>query len=391
MTDMEFGVFTMPEHPPWENWNLAYDRDIQEAVLAEELGFDEYYVGEHHSGSYENVPVPEYMLAKMSAVTDRIKLAPGTVNLPYHDPFLVAERLAFLDQLTDGRLMYGYGGGGLPSDLELFGVGDEKRAKMDEAIDIIQTYTQAEEPTSYDGEFWQYDDRIIQVPPYQKNPDEVIAGLTTLNSYEQAGREGMYSLSVYFTPLDAPDNPAAPDLGDHGDALERGAKEAGRDPQEARENWRIVREVYVSDSKEQALEDIRSGVEKSYSYLIDLGLGALMKRDEEQPDEDLTLEWMVENIPWIIGSPEDCIRQIKALQEKTGGFGGLIINSRDWVTSEQWERSLELFAREVMPAFKSNLGPRDWSKENVGYSAPSPSEDSFVINPDSTEARADDD
>lgn len=391
MTDLDFGVFTMPEHYPWENWNLSYDRDIEEAVLAEDLGFDEYYIGEHHTGGYENVPVPEYMLAKMSAVTDRIKLAPGTVNLPYHDPFLVAERLAFLDQLTDGRLMYGYGGGGLPSDLEMFGVGDEKREMMDEAIDIIQTYTQAEEPTSYDGEFWQYDDRIIQVPPYQESPDEVIAGLTTLDSYEQAGREGMYSLSVYFTPLEAPDNPAAPDLGDHGDALERGAKAAGRDPQEARENWRIVREVYVSDSKEQALEDIRDGVEKSYSYLIELGLGALMKEDEERPDEDLTLEWMAENIPWIIGSPEDCIRQIKALQEETGGFGGLIINSRDWVTSEKWERSLELFAREVMPAFKSNLGPRDWSKENVGYSAPSPSKDAFAIEPDSTGARADDD
>jgi limonene 1,2-monooxygenase len=222
---------------------------------------------------------------------------------------------------------------------------------------------------------------------------ESIAGLTRERSYEMAGEMGMGSLSVYFTPLEAANNPAAPDLKDHARAMTEAAKAAGRDPQEARDNWGIVREVYVSDSKEQVLDEIREGVEDSYSYLIELGLGALMKRDDEMPDDELSLEWMAENIPWIIGSPEDCIRQIKKLHEEVGGFGTLILNSRDWVTTDLQERSLELFAREVMPAFQSNKGPREWHKQDVGYASPEPDENVFKIEPSSspTSAPADDD
>lgn len=393
MASLNFGIFTMPEHPPWENWTLSYDRDVEEAKLADRLGFDEYWIGEHHTGSYENVPVPEYMIAKISAETEHIHLGPGTVNLPYHDPFLVAERLAFLDQLTKGRLIYGYGGGGLPSDMELFSIdGEAQRPMIAEAIDIIRTYTAAEEPTSYDGEFWSYEDRIIQVPPYQSEPMQSIAGLTRERSYEMAGEMGIGSLSVYFTPIEAPDNPAAPDLKDHARAMTDAAEAAGRDPQEARDNWGIVREAYVAESKEQAIEEIREGAQASYDYLIDLGLGALMKRDDEQSDDELSIEWMIENIPWIIGSPEDCIRQIKQLYEEVGGFGTLILNSRDWVPTDLQERSLELFAREVMPAFQSNKGPREWHKQNVGYASPSPDENAFAIDPGaSTSASADDD
>lgn len=390
MVELDFGVFTMPEHPPWENWTLSYDRDVAEATLADDLGFDEYWIGEHHTGSYENVPVPEYMVAKLSEATEHIDLGLGTVNLPYHDPFLVAERLAFLDQLTKGRVIYGYGGGGLPSDMEMFSIeGEDQRPMIAEAIDIIQTYTAAETPTSYDGDYWSYDDRIVQVPPYQDDPMEAIAGLTRERSYEMAGEMDMGALSVYFTPIEAPDNPDAPDLKDHARALTDAASAAGRDPEAARDDWRIVREVYVSDSKEQALEEIREGVEQSYGYLIELGLGALMKTDAEQPDDDLTLEWMAENIPWIIGSPEDCIRQIKQLHEEVGGFGTLVLNSRDWVTTDKHDRSLELFAREVMPAFQARKGPRTWHKENVGYASPDPTGDAFAI--DAPSAPADDD
>src|SRR3546814_11623316 len=101
---MKFGIFTMPEHPPRENWTLSYDRDIADVVLAESLGFDEYWIGEHHTGGYENVPMPALMIAKASAVTSRIRRGTGVVNLPYQDPFLVAERMAFLAHLTHGRL-----------------------------------------------------------------------------------------------------------------------------------------------------------------------------------------------------------------------------------------------------------------------------------------------
>ena len=350
---MRFGIFTMPEHPPWENWTLSYDRDIAEIVKAEELGYDEYWIGEHHSGGYENVPMPELMIAKASAVTSRIKLAPGTINLPYHDPFLLAERMAFLDHLTHGRLIWGFGGGGLPTDWELFDMPPEDtRPRMEESIEIIRQLNESSEPTSFQGKFWQFENRAIQVRPLQRQPEYAIAGLTGLNSYGIAGREGFSALSVYFTSTRAPQNEAFPDLFEQGRAMDEAAQLAGRDPAKARDDWRIVREVYVSGSREQALEEIREGAQASYDYLIELGLGALMKHDPEMPDEELSLEWMIDNTPWIIGSPDDCIEGIRHLQEETGGFGVFVLNSRDWVPTDLNYRSMEMFARRVMPAFR---------------------------------------
>jgi len=349
---MNFGLFAMPEHSPTENWTLSYDRDIAEIVEAERLGFSEYWIGEHHSGGYENVPVPEYMIAKASALTSRIRLGTGVVNLPYQDPFQVAERLAFLDHLTHGRLEYGFGGGGLPTDQALFGLErSEASPRTTEALEIITQLLHSTEPVSYEGVYWKYENRQLQVGPYQAEPPFAIAGLTGTHNYSRCGEMGWKALSVYFSPINNQEYPDAPDLIAHARALVDGADSAGLDPLEARQNWRVSREVYVSDSKDQAMKEIRQGVKSTYEYLIGLGLGRLMKKDESMPDADLTFEWMVEEIPWIIGSPEDCIRQIHELYEQVGGFGTLLINSRDWVTTALYNRSLEMFARYVTPQF----------------------------------------
>lgn len=352
---MKFGLFTMPEHPPQENWTLSYDRDIADMVLAEQLGFTEYWIGEHHTGGYENVPAAEYMIAKASAVTSRIRLGTGVINLPYHEPFLVAERLAFLDHLTHGRLEYGFGGGGLPTDRALFQMpAEEATPRTNEALEIIWQLLTSEEPVDYEGIYWKYENRQLQVGPYQEVPPFAIAGLTGTHNYAKCGARGWNPLSVYFAPLFADQNEFAPDLRQHAEAMTTAAAEAGLDPDVARAKWRISREVYVSDSKNQAMNEIREGVRNSYEYLLGLGLGALMKPDINMADADLTFEWMAESIPWIIGSPEDCVRQIREVEETVGGFGTLLINSRDWVTTDKWNRSLELFARYVMPQFQRN-------------------------------------
>jgi limonene 1,2-monooxygenase len=350
---MRFGLFTMPEHPPRENWTLSYDRDIDDIVYAEKLGFGEYWIGEHHSGGYENVPVPEYMIAKASALTYRIRLGTGVVNLPYHDPFMVAERMAFLDHLTHGRLEYGFGGGGLPTDRALFGVpAEDAAARTDEALGIIWRLLTSTEPLDHESRFFRLENRRLQVMPYQELPPFAIAGLTGTHNFATCGARGWKPLSVYFTPIQLDNNPGIPDLAAHAQAIVTAATLVGRDPRDARVLWRITREVHVSDSRDAALNEIREGVSRSYDYLLGLGLGALMKKDAEMPDDRLTFEWMVEEVPWIVGSPEDCVRQIHELHEQVGGFGCLLINKRDWVTTDRWNRSLELFARYVTPQFQ---------------------------------------
>jgi limonene 1,2-monooxygenase len=375
---MNFGIFTMPEHVPWSNWNLAYDVDLEKIQFAEKLGFSEFWIGEHHAGGYENVPVPEYYIARASAVTSTIKLGTGTVNLPYHDPFMVAERLAFLDQLTKGRLIYGVGGGGLPFDQELFGTGPTAGPRFDEALSIVERLWSSSEPISHEGEFYAFENREIQVRPYQDPPPITVAGLRNLNKYELCGERGYGPMSMYYVRPHAIAGMDALSLNDQINAAVAAAERAGRDPDEPRRGWRILREVYVSDSREKAIEELRQGHRYSYDYILALGIGGLIKDREDMELEEMTFEWMIDSFPMIIGSPEECIRQIQELQEETGGFGTLILNDRNWVTLDQWKRSKELFMRYVAPAFiqredqarrrrlvdgvlsRSEMWPTDW-------------------------------
>jgi limonene 1,2-monooxygenase len=348
---MKFGIFTMPEHVPWENWNLAYDIDLEKIKYAEKLGFAEFWIGEHHAGGYENVPVPELYVARASAVTSTIKLGTGTVNLPYHDPFVVAERLAFLDQLTKGRLIYGIGGGGLPFDQELFGTGPTAGPRFDEAVEIVERLWNSTEKISHEGEFYSFENREIQVRPYQENPEIAVAGLRNLNKYELCGEKGWAPMSMYYVRPKAIEGLGALGLDDQIEAAERTAEEAGRDREEPRRNWRVLREVYVSDSRAQAIEELHQGWQHSYDYIIGLGIGGLIQDREDMPVEEMTFEWMIDSFPMIIGTPEECIEQILSVEEETGGFGTLILNDRNWVSFEQWKRSMELFMRYVAPAF----------------------------------------
>jgi limonene 1,2-monooxygenase len=203
----------------------------------------------------------------------------------------------------------------------------------------------------YEGKFWNLDHKRIQVRPYQQFPQFAIAGMSGLHNFDLCGGRGYAALSIYFTPQRIESNPGMPDLRSQGHALAEAAQLAGRDPQRARQDWRICREVYVSDSKETAMGEIRESLRQSYDYLFKIGLAPLMKRDMRMPDADVTFDWMVENIPWIIGSPAECRAQIQDLHDDLGGFGTLLFNSREWVTSDRWNRSLELFARYVAPHF----------------------------------------
>ena len=101
------------------------------------------------------------------------------------------------------------------------------------------------------------------------------------------------------------------------------------------------------------MAEIRETLKQSYDYLFKIGLAPLMKRDASMPDAEVTFDWMVENVPWIIGSPDDVITQVRELDEAVGGFGSLLFNSREWVTIDRWNRSLELFARYVSPHFRA--------------------------------------
>ena len=96
------GIFIMPFHPPEKPFAQCYDEDIELAVRAEELGFDEFWIGEHHTMKYESVVMPEVFIARLLGETERLRLGPAPICLNNHHPAHVATRLGFLDHLSKG-------------------------------------------------------------------------------------------------------------------------------------------------------------------------------------------------------------------------------------------------------------------------------------------------
>ena len=99
------------------------------------LGYDEAWIGEHHSAGYEIIASPEVFIAAAAERTRHIRLGTGVVSLPYHHPLMVADRIMQLDHLTRGRVMFGVGPGALPSDAFMMGIDVQRqREMMDEAL-----------------------------------------------------------------------------------------------------------------------------------------------------------------------------------------------------------------------------------------------------------------
>ena len=114
----------------------------------DELGYDEFWCGEHHSSGWEMIASPEMFLAAAGEHTKRIKLATGVISLPYHNPFNVAQRMVQLDWMTGGRAIFGSGPGALPSDAYTLGIDPmTQRDRQDEAIDIIRRLFRGERVT----------------------------------------------------------------------------------------------------------------------------------------------------------------------------------------------------------------------------------------------------
>ncbi|HEV3225914.1 MAG TPA: LLM class flavin-dependent oxidoreductase, partial [Acidimicrobiales bacterium] len=112
---LRFGAFFAPFHPVGQNPTLALQYDLERAVALDRLGYDEVWFGEHHSGGYELIGCPEVFIAAVAQHTQRIKLGTGVVSLPYHHPWIVADRMVLLDHLTQGRVIFGTGPGALPT------------------------------------------------------------------------------------------------------------------------------------------------------------------------------------------------------------------------------------------------------------------------------------
>ena len=248
---MDFSLFMMPLHMPSENPSLAYKRDLDLISYAEDLGFDEFWVGEHHSAAWETIPSPEMFLAAASQRTSKIKLGTSMISLPFHHPFNVAERITFLDHLTEGRTLFGIGRCSLPTDVKLYQIPYyDLQPMMEESLEIISLLLENDDPISYKGKYWSIKDMALQLKSYQRPKMPIaIACSGSEKSLEFAGSNGLKALS-----LAKPPGPTSIPLSNQWDVISNAADKTGKNVD--RNEWELVTYVYLADTKKQAMDDI---------------------------------------------------------------------------------------------------------------------------------------
>ncbi|MCH8065897.1 MAG: LLM class flavin-dependent oxidoreductase [Chloroflexi bacterium] len=341
--NMQFGVFLAPFHKAGENPTLALERDLELLGWLDELGYDEAWVGEHHSGGWETIASPEMFLAAAGQRTHRLRLGTGVVSLPYHHPFHVADRITLLDHLTHGRAMLGVGPGALPGDAYFLGIEPTtQRPRMDEALGVIIRLLTEEEPITYKGEWFELRDAQLQLKPLQR-PTMPIAVASTISpaGMTAAGKHGIGVLSIASYSEEGLN--AMPKQWAY---CEEAAAEAKQPPPD-RANWRVVAPFHLAESKEQAIEDIQEGL---LSWNNDYFIHALGVPNRVPAKSGYELaETMMSAGGAVFGTPDDAIAHLRRLTEITGGFGCFLGLGHEWTTREKTRRSYELMARYVMP------------------------------------------
>lgn len=347
MPKMRFGMFMPPfNSPPTQNATSSLQRNIETIQLLDRVGYDEAWIGEHHSAGTEIIADPLTFVSHLGPLTRNIKLGTGVVSLPYHNPLWVADRAILVDHLLRGRFMMGVGPGSLPTDAAMIGLEPEQlRPALHEDLDVLVRLLTSEEPVSVTTDRYELVEARCQLAPYQDPCFELaVAATVSPTGPRLAGRYGMGMLSVGATTdmgFDA--------LALHWDVWKDEAAAAGKAAD--RSSWRLMGPMHIAETKDQAIEDIRYGFDSFVEYTQKTLALPPVRIPGDTFDE--RLDWVISSGWGVVGTPEDAIRQLERLVDQSnGGFGAFILLQTDWANWQATQRSLEMFARHVMPVFQ---------------------------------------
>ena len=346
---MNIGLFSNSSRfhqVPWED----YEADLREIVVADEAGFDEAWISEHLGSPWRGaMPVPELLIAKASALTEQIRLGSGVRLLPLYHPFDVATQAAVNDQLLRGRYNLGVGTGfaGVPN-MERRGLPVAERIPRTlEAVEFIVRCFESEEPFDFDGEFYRGQAVTLLPRPYQSpHPPIAVAEGTAMS--ELAAARGYGILFGHWSTV--------AQLRPKFDSFAAAAASAGvADP---RSLIRLARMVYVAEDRETAIAQAREGytreleVRRQFSPALLAGHLAA-----GETVDDLSVDRLIERGAYVLGDPDEVAGALLELSAAVGGFGTLLlVGGKDVSSAEGRERSMRLFASEVVPRLRARAG-----------------------------------
>ncbi|OXE35294.1 MAG: LLM class flavin-dependent oxidoreductase [Phenylobacterium zucineum] len=358
MARMKFGAFIAPHHPIGEHPMLQMRNDIKFAAQLDALGFDEFWVGEHHSTGWEVIASPELFLAAVAENTHRIRLGTGVVSLPYHHPFTIAQRIAQLDHMSGGRVIFGTGPGALPSDAHMLGIDPmTQRDRQDEAIGVLKRLF-AGERVSHRSDWFTLQDARLQLFPLQEDLPMVTASSISPSGMTLAGKYGMGVLSI-GSNSDA----GLAALPTQWGFAEQAAAKSGQTID--RKNWRVLMSWHIAETREEARAQAGKGLMHWHNEYT---VGTLMRPGASpftSPDQAVDETAFAPGAAAVIGTPDDLIAAIRKMMETTGGFGTVLGFAHDWANRENTARSWDLVARYVIPEINGLLEGYRTSRQYV--------------------------
>jgi alkanesulfonate monooxygenase SsuD/methylene tetrahydromethanopterin reductase-like flavin-dependent oxidoreductase (luciferase family) len=353
---MRFGTFYFFQAPPGHRHADIIHRELEQIEWTEELGFDEVWFTEHHFIDYGLSVDPSTLASAAASRTRRIRIGLAAAILPFHHPLRLAEQMALVDIISSGRLDVGVGRGNRPAEFAGYRVPQEEaRERFDEIVEIMRR-AWTEERFGYEGRFFTFHDvRVIPKPLQQPHPP-LYQVCVTKDGIENTALRGWPMLnSVLFGPVDQ--------LVASRDTYVSALRKAGRSEAEVAgllRNWGVSRQIYVADTDRRALEEAREAelwYQESFKRFVipdriedahpslQPGFRAMAERLSKVTLEGLVRETLA------FGSPDTVARHIETMRQLGVGqvlcwmnFGGL--------PQDKIRRSMELFAREVMPRFR---------------------------------------
>ena len=338
---LRFGIFLAPFHALNENPTNALDRDFELIAHLDRLDYDAAWIGEHHSGGFEIIASPEVFMAAAFERTKNIRIGTGVVSLPYHHPFMAVDRMIQLDHQSKGRAMFGVGPGALVGDAFRMGIDPStQRDRMNEALDVILPLLRGE-IVSKKTDWFEVREAQIQLPCYtQPHIEMAVACARSPSGALAAGKHGLGMLSIGGTSDDA--------LTHHANNWKICEQTAiANEKHVDRKNWRVVTLAHIADTREQALENVKFGIEQFARYFREIATFPIV------PDNiHNAAEYLMENNMACIGTPDDAIKYIEKLQIGTGGFGAYMELAHNWADWQATKRHYELMSRYVAPHFQ---------------------------------------
>jgi alkanesulfonate monooxygenase SsuD/methylene tetrahydromethanopterin reductase-like flavin-dependent oxidoreductase (luciferase family) len=388
---MKFGLLYEMQRPFQGtdiDWNTLYKETLDQCELADRMGFDNLWFVEHHFlTGFSGSPCPEVMFGALSQRTKRIRIGFGVSILPYHHPVRVAERVAMVDQLTDGRVEVGTG---RSNAYEQMGLGidpRETRARWEESISMLPRIWQSDE-FSWDGEFWKVPSRRVLPKTFQKPHPRLYLACTQTESFNVAAEKGIgvLSSSTYATAV----------LTEHVRRYREAVKHAkpvgafvnnfwgnnvhafcGEDNKEARELCALSLKTFFGPDKPYIRDRVNAYEELLAAWggvpdHLKADFGRWLRQADDAHKQQaaeagisldsgpgaaraalgqLDADTLCERGVIIAGNPESCIKAVQ-MYEDIGVDQVIMIMQTETVPHEKVMRSIELFGKYVLPAFQ---------------------------------------